>query len=116
MHELSVCLSLLREVERAAQGRAVTEIAVAVGPLSGVDARQLERAFSVARAGTIAEGARLVCRTTPVRLACTACGEEVEVPLNALVCPACGAWQVKLCSGDELLLETVTLEAEKETL
>ena len=118
MHELSVCLSLLREVERAARGRAVAEIAVAVGPLSGVDPQQLERAFAVARAGTIAERAKFVCRATPVRFACSACGQEVEVPLNALVCPACGDWQVRLCSGDELLLESVTLgeEIEKEAL
>jgi hydrogenase nickel incorporation protein HypA/HybF len=118
MHELSVCLSLLREVERAARGRAVAEIAVAVGPLSGVEPQQLKRAFAVARAGTIAERAKFVCHVKPVRFACSACGQEVEVPLNALVCPACGDWQVRLCSGDELLLESVTLgeEVEKETL
>jgi hydrogenase nickel incorporation protein HypA/HybF len=118
MHELSVCLSLLREVERVAGGRPVEEIAVAIGPLSGVDPRQLERAFAMARAGTIAERAQFACRATLVRFACSACGQEVEVPLNALVCPACGDWQVKLCSGDELLLESVTLgdEVEKEAL
>jgi len=116
MHELSVCMSLLREVERAARGRAVKEIAVAIGPLSGIEPQLLERAFAVARAGTVAERANLVCHEKPVRLACSACGQEVEVPLNALVCPACGDWQVRLCSGDELLLESVTLDVEKEAL
>ncbi len=112
MHELSICLSLLREVQRVAQGRAVAEVIVAVGPLSGVDSRQLGRAFEVARAGTAAEHANLVCRTPPVHLACSACGREVELPDGALVCPACGDWQVKLCSGDELMLESVVLREE----
>ncbi len=114
MHELSVCLSLLREVERASRGRPVQKIAVAVGPLSGVEPQQLERAFAAAREGTIAERAKLVCHVPPVRFACSACGQEVEVPLGALICPACGDWQVRLCCGDELLLESVTLDDEVE--
>ncbi|MDE2183703.1 MAG: hydrogenase maturation nickel metallochaperone HypA [Alphaproteobacteria bacterium] len=109
MHELSICLSLLREVERAARGRSVTEITLAVGPLSGVEPQQLKRAFAVARAGTIAKDAELICRMRPVCFACSACGQEVEAPLDALSCPSCGDWQVRLRSGDKLLLESVTL-------
>jgi len=109
MHELSVCLSLLREVERTARGRAVGQIVVAVGPLSGVDPQQLERTFAAAREGTIAEHASFVCRVPAVRFACSACGHEVEAAPGVLACPACGDWRVRLCSGDELLLESVTL-------
>ena len=109
MHELSVCLSLLREIERAAHGREVAEVVVAVGPLSGVEPQQIERVFAAARMGTIAERANFVCRVPRISFACSACGQQVELPPGTLVCPACGDWQVKLCSGDELLLESVKL-------
>jgi [NiFe] hydrogenase assembly HybE family chaperone len=58
MHELSVCLSLLREVERIARennaGR-VTRISVTVGPLSGVEPDLLRNAYPLAVAGTVVQ-------------------------------------------------------------
>jgi hydrogenase nickel incorporation protein HypA/HybF len=112
MHELAVCQSLLREVERVASAHGnldVTAIVVAVGPLSGVEAPLLTRAFSVARAGTIAEHAVLEIETMPVTVWCKDCGVQTEVRPNALLCGNCDAWQVELRSGDELLLRRVEL-------
>jgi len=112
MHELSVCQSLLAEVERVADAHGATEVTglvVAVGPLSGVEAPLLSRAFSVARAGTIAEGAMLDIEEMPVVVWCEACGTETAVAANALLCGQCGRWKVDLKSGNELLLKSVEL-------
>ena len=118
MHELSVCQGLLREVTRVAEAHGasrVTEILVAVGPLSGVEAPLLERAFTIARMGTVAEGAALRIEETPVRVRCEACGAESDARSNHLVCAGCGDWRVTLRSGDELLLKSLELE-EPETM
>ena len=113
MHELSVCLSLLREVERIARehnaGR-VTKISVTVGPLSGVEPPLLENAFPIAAAGTVASAATLHLDFMPVRVTCGECGKESEVPANRLVCEHCGDWRTQLLSGDELMLERVVLD------
>lgn len=112
MHELSICGSLLREVERAARAhgsREVTAIVVAIGPLSGVEAQLLARAFSVARIGTVAARAALKVETAPVVVWCAHCRIETAVAANALLCGRCGTWQVELKSGDELLLKRVEL-------
>ena len=112
MHELSVCQSLVREVQRVAaehDATAVTAIVVAVGPLSGVEAPLLERAFTIARAGTIAEAAAFRVETLPATVWCEACSVETQVPVNALLCGQCGAWRVYLRSGTELLLRQVEL-------
>ena len=112
MHELSICQSLLSEVERAAAANDATEvnrIVLAVGPLSGVEAPLLARAFEIARMGTIAENAVLEVQKTPAVVWCKACALETQVAANALLCGSCGTWQVELRSGAELLLTRMEL-------
>lgn len=117
MHELSVCQSLLREAERVAadHGAArIVRLSVVVGPLSGVEAPLLERAFEVGRAGTRAEDATLDIETAPVTVWCAECDCESVVPSNALLCVRCGGWRVMLRSGAELLLKQVELAARED--
>ena len=112
MHELALCQGLLAEVARVAtahRAAAVTRILVAVGPLSGVEAALLDRAFSVARAGTLANEATLEIEAAPIRVQCATCGAEGEATVNDLRCAACGDWRVRLLGGDELLLKRVEL-------
>ncbi|HXZ47768.1 MAG TPA: hydrogenase maturation nickel metallochaperone HypA [Usitatibacter sp.] len=113
MHELSVCQGLVNEVARvaAAHGASrVTRIAVAVGPLSGVEAPLLERAFAVARAGTVADAAVLVTEATEVAVWCESCGAETVTAPNRLVCERCGGWRVEVRRGAELLLTSIDIE------
>ena len=112
MHELSVCQGMLGQVQTIvaqhnAQG--VASITVRVGPLSGVEPQLLEHAFPLARAGTVAEGARLIVERLPVRVRCEQCGAETDAAPNRLLCGACGDWHTRLVSGDELILASVEL-------
>ncbi len=113
MHELAVCQSLLREVERVASAHGashVSRIEVAVGPLSGTEATLLDRAFGVARIGTLAEQATLDIEEMPITVWCAACETETKpASANALLCAQCGTWQVHVRSGDELTLRRVEL-------
>lgn len=114
MHELSICQSLLGEVERVAAANGameVNKITVAVGPLSGVEAPLLVRAFDVARMGSVAEHAELEIEMMPAIVWCKACAVETVVATNALLCRQCGTWQVELKSGAELLLQRIELLA-----
>ncbi len=113
MHELSVCLSLLREVERVARennaGR-VTRIAITVGPLSGVEPGLLRNAYPLAVAGTIAADAELQIAVTGIVVKCTECGAESPATANRLLCGACGDYRTRLVSGDEMVLQSVELD------
>lgn len=112
MHELSICQSLLSEVKRVAAANDATDVSkivVAVGPLSGVDAPLLARAFDTARMGTIAEDAMLEVEIVPAVVWCETCAIETPVAANALLCGSCGSWRVELRSGAELLLTRVEL-------
>lgn len=113
MHELSICQGLVKEATRvvgAQPAARVMRIVVAIGPLSGVEAPLLERAFTVARAGTIAHSALLEMEMIPVRVWCRGCNAETPAAANRLLCGNCGDWKVQLKSGDELILKSVELE------
>ncbi|MGA7178396.1 MAG: hydrogenase maturation nickel metallochaperone HypA [Thiobacillaceae bacterium] len=112
MHEFSVCIALMQQVERIAQeheaGR-VDRIVLQVGPLSGVEAALLEHAWPLASAGTLAEAAELVIERAPVKVECTQCGRVSEVAPNRLLCASCGDFRTHLVSGNELLLANLEL-------
>jgi len=112
MHEYSVCMALLEQVERIAreqQAHRVERIVLQLGPLSGVEAPLLERAWPLAAAGSIAADAELVIDTAPVRVHCTQCGAESEAQPNRLLCASCGDYRTRLISGDEMLLANLEL-------
>ncbi len=118
MHELSICQSLMTQVESIAlehKAQNVTSITVAVGALSGVEAELLKNAYPIASAGTVAENAELIVETLPVRVKCSQCGSESDATPNKLICKECGDWRTTLVSGDELMLMSVELEKSKES-
>jgi hydrogenase nickel incorporation protein HypA/HybF len=112
MHELSLCQSLLDQVEQIAREHGATRvdrILLKVGPLSGVEASLIQHAYPLAAAGTIAELAELVIEPSQVRVRCQQCDAETDATPNRLLCGACGSFQTRLISGDELLLAHLEL-------
>ncbi|HFD80431.1 MAG TPA: hydrogenase maturation nickel metallochaperone HypA [Gammaproteobacteria bacterium] len=112
MHEFSVCIALMQQVQQIARehgaGR-VERIRLQVGPLSGVEAPLLQHAWPLAAAGTLAEDAELVIESAPIRVQCSQCGAETEASANRLLCGACGDFRTRLVSGDEMLLADLEL-------
>ena len=113
MHELSVCLALMKQVERIADehgARRVERIVLRIGPLSGVEPALLRHAYPLAATGTVAEDAELEIETGPVVVQCTQCGGESEVPPNRLLCGHCGDFRTRLIRGEEMLLQSMDLD------
>jgi hydrogenase nickel incorporation protein HypA/HybF len=113
MHELSVCLSLLQQVEQiAAEKNAlrVTKIVLSIGPLSGVESELLRRAYPMAAADTVAAAAELVMESSDIVVRCSQCNAESRATANRLLCAACGDFRTRVLSGDELTLLSVELD------
>jgi hydrogenase nickel incorporation protein HypA/HybF len=110
MHELSVCIALLEQVERVAQERASAEVAqivIKLGPLSGIEPQLLRRSYPIAAKGTVAENANLRIDTTEVVVDCTQCDCRSVAAPNRLLCGECGDFRTRIVSGDEMILQSV---------
>ena len=107
-------MTQVRAQAAAHRAARVTGIRLRIGPLAGVEPHLLHQAFSIARAGTLAEGAVLTIEDAPLTVACRLCGATGAAAPNRLLCPSCGTWQVQVTGGDELLLASLDL-ADIET-
>ncbi len=117
MHELSVCLSLLQQLETIARqndAATVDQVFLKVGPLSGVEPDLLRKAYPLAVAGTVAEKAELFIEYGEIVVKCTECGAESAAKPNRLLCAACGDYRTRLIGGDEMILERVELTPRKQ--
>lgn len=117
MHELSLCHSLIEQVEQIALNHGAQRVAVVklkVGPLSGVEPELLQHAYPFASAGTVAAESTLLIELAPLKVSCEICGAETEARPDWLVCAACGDCHTRLVSGDEMLLMSVELVTLKE--
>lgn len=112
MHELSVCLSLLQQVETIAVDRnasTVDKIFLQIGPLSGIEPTLLRNAYPLAAAGTVAADAELIIETSSVVVNCTQCDADTEAKANRLICSSCGDFRTQVVSGDEMILQRLEM-------
>lgn len=115
MHEMSIAMAVVGQVEEAAAKAggvtAVTSVRLQVGELAGVVPDALAFCFELACAGTLLEGTELITESVPGRARCATCVDEwaVGVPPQ-LCCPACGQATAELLSGRELQIVSVRWE------
>jgi len=112
MHEMSVALAVIDQVETAAAQTgdvgAVRSVRLRVGELAGVVPDSLAFCFELACAGTLLEGAELVLEPVPGRARCTPCAHEWAVGMPPrLNCPECNGPDAELLSGRELQIAAV---------
>ena len=109
MHELSLALALIEQIQHIArQERAtrVRSVTVRVGALSGVDPEALAFCFPLAARDTPAETAQLILlKDSPHRL-CLAC-ERVFPGEPHSPCPACGSGNTCITGSDDLFLHSL---------
>jgi hydrogenase nickel incorporation protein HypA/HybF len=114
MHELSIADAVVSIAARNARGRRVAVVEVAVGELRQVVPAALEFAFELCAKDTPVEGAELRIESIPVEVACRHCagqGRAADLPLR---CPQCGGLDVEVLAGEELHVEALEFEEERE--
>lgn len=112
MHELSIALALIDQVQkatRASSAGTVRRITLRIGKLAGVDPDALSFAFPLAAEGTRLEHTVLDMVLVEPEMRCRACGKSVDTELVA-ICVHCGARDLELKQGRELIIESVELE------
>jgi len=118
MHEMSIALAVIGQVEEAAERAggvtAVRSVRLQVGELAGVVPDALSFCFELACAGTVLEGAELVTDAVPGRARCAPCAHEWAVGMPPLLsCPRCDRGTADLLSGRELQIVSVHWEDDR---
>jgi hydrogenase nickel incorporation protein HypA/HybF len=107
MHEIGMCEGLLELIDQKAAGRRVTGVRLRVGARHAVVNEAFDQAFALVADGTAAQGAVLDLVVTPATVACHSCGHKSDSVDGLAVCPRCGAADVDVSGGDELVLESL---------
>ncbi len=115
MHELSIAEAIVDIALRHADGRKVRRVEVKVGHLRQVVPTALEFAFELLSTGTPLEGAELAVEAVPARGRCRACGAETTMTTFPLQCSSCGGLNLKLMTGEELLVDALELDDAEMT-
>ena len=113
MHEMAITQSVLNialdALEKAGASR-VRTIRIRMGEYSDVVPQILREYFTIAAAGTKAEGAEIEITRIPVTMRCRGCGWCGRVDKLDIHCGACGGTDLSLVTGREFYVES--LEAE----
>jgi hydrogenase nickel incorporation protein HypA/HybF len=112
MHEMSIAMAVVEQVEQAARdagASAAVRLRLRIGELAGVVPDALAFSFELACADTVLQGAELVVETVPARARCAPCAAEWAVGMPPdLCCPRCAGAGAELLTGRELQIVDVT--------
>jgi hydrogenase nickel incorporation protein HypA/HybF len=111
MHEMGLAQGILEIALDVAAGEKVRRIDLLVGRGQMVKRESLEFSFRLVAEGTPAANAGFTMKEVPICLRCKQCGAQREIDLPPFNCRACGASNVEILSGNELLVDAVELES-----
>ena len=121
MHELGIVFEIQKRVTAVAEenGLALSDIAqvvVEVGEASTIVPRYLKECWPAATDGTEMENAELVVELLIATVRCKKCATTYEYLKHNKKCPACGAWECVMVTGQEFnIKEIAVFEGEEES-
>lgn len=110
MHEVSLCQSIIKQLQAAAEKEnftAVKTIWLELGVLPHVTEEALQFAFRAVAKATIAEDAQLTILSIPGKGQCGACGTQAVISERFDPCPICGQSPIALVEGDEMRIKDI---------
>lgn len=109
MHELAVTRAVLEQALKEAKTRSarrIVRVNLAIGEAASVVPECIGFYFDLLSEGTMAAGAALSFRRTPVRIRCPKCGRESAGLEDLCDCNA----GVEMLSGAEMMVESIDIE------
>ena len=113
MHEVALAegiMDIVRDYAEREQATRVSEIALKIGAMSGVETEALLTAFRVINSGTLAAEAKITIKRVPLCARCASCGYEAQLERYNFWCPACDGGVLEIISGRELQVDYLEME------
>ena len=109
MHGFGVAAAVVETVEARATGRPVSALRLHVGALRRLDRAVFDQAFALLGDGGTADGAHVEIVEVAVEVRCRDCEHRTVADELITACGSCGAHDLDLVHGDDLVLESITL-------
>jgi hydrogenase nickel incorporation protein HypA/HybF len=109
VHELSLCGAILDTTMKRADGRPVQKVTIRIGHLRQVVPDSLQFGWQVLTDSTDLEGCVLTVEQVAATIECRECAAVTTLDMPILSCATCGSFDVKLLSGEELLIVSMEL-------
>lgn len=120
MHEMSVAIALLEQVEDVAResgARRIVGVSLRVGVLEHVMPDALTLAWLAVAEEGIAAGAALEIEEQAAVLRCRGCGTRFTPPMLAdLTCPDCHRADADVVAGRDVILKSVVCDVPEEAV
>ena len=113
MHEMSIAegiLDIALDYAKQNDAKVVHEVGLILGEMAGVEMESLDFSWRLITKDTIAEGAKLTVRQTPLVGRCSKCGKEFHIEHYNFWCPECKDGVLKTISGRELQVEYLEVD------
>ncbi|MDO6618348.1 MULTISPECIES: hydrogenase maturation nickel metallochaperone HypA [unclassified Shewanella] len=115
MHEYSIVMSLLEQIEQlAAQNQAneIIRVQIKVGVLSGVEPRLLATAFETFKLEGICHNAMLDMNIQALIIHCRQCDTQSELTERNIVCPRCLSTNTQVIDGEQMMLMQLEMNTD----
>jgi hydrogenase nickel incorporation protein HypA/HybF len=113
MHEMSLAMTLMEQVDRCLSGfeptARVVRLTLEAGRLRAIVPDAMRFCWEVVSAGTRAEGADLAIVEIPVNMRCDECGAEWSAEEGGFLCQACQR-PARMVTGKELVLRSLEVD------
>lgn len=115
MHELSIAINVVSELELIVQKEnaiKVVSFTLRIGKLSGIVPEALDFALESAVKDTVCEGSTWSIETEEAIGKCSVCFHEFPMQEIYSPCPACGAFNPDIVTGQGLKIVSVEIEEQ----
>ena len=113
MHEMALAegiLDIALDYAKQNEAKAIREVGLLIGEMSGVEVESLTFSFDMLVKGTTPEGAELKIKHVPLMGKCSKCGREFHVEHYDFWCPECKDGVLKTISGREMKVEYLEVD------
>ncbi len=111
MHEITITCALMKVVSEEASRRGggrVTEIAMTIGGLQGIEPSVLQSSFGLLAENTIMAGAQLRINQRPVRVYCRQC-DDILVADARFRCGSCHGSDVRIQPSEGMTVDEIVV-------
>ncbi len=117
MHELSIAYEIngiIDQYVKAEQKRFIKSIRIRIGKLQNIIPDSLNFCFEAINSSGNSDGPKLEIEQVPITVKCNKCSSVNEIEGFTFSCIDCGSTDIRVITGNELLLTEIELFEDEE--